>query len=201
MSQLLPYEQSIAEKLGQRQIPDMADLIWARIEEQLDTDMPADSGPGKTPPAPPTSGYIKGLGFLVVFAAIIVTFLLVRKPSPHQQEAKPPAVPAAPASAGDTSGAPVVVPHSNQPVRIPGHSPGLNVHLNDTISNALPQLNKPDSTVQPARDTAGKPPPQVLLPVPDTVSIAPLQPPPKKPRGVRMSNPDYRIVPGKDSSK
>lgn len=46
MNQLTTYEQLIADKLQQLPVPDMADAIWARIEQRLDVEMPEDpSGP------------------------------------------------------------------------------------------------------------------------------------------------------------
>jgi len=42
MNHLTTYEQLVAEKLQQLPVPDMADAIWARIEQQLDVDMPED---------------------------------------------------------------------------------------------------------------------------------------------------------------
>ncbi|TDO27039.1 hypothetical protein [Sediminibacterium goheungense] len=46
MNQLTTYEQLIADKLQQLPVPDMADAIWASIEQRLDVEMPEDpSGP------------------------------------------------------------------------------------------------------------------------------------------------------------
>jgi hypothetical protein len=74
MNQPLPYEITIAEKLEQLTVPDMVDAIWARIEKQLDAELPEDDGPGE-PPASPKSG--PGLGFFggLIFTGIILFVL------------------------------------------------------------------------------------------------------------------------------
>ena len=46
MDQRLPYEQLIGAKLQSLSIPDMEDMIWARVKAQLDIDMPTDDGDG-----------------------------------------------------------------------------------------------------------------------------------------------------------
>ena len=46
MDQRLPYEQLIGAKLQGLSIPDMEDMIWARVKAQLDIDMPTDDGDG-----------------------------------------------------------------------------------------------------------------------------------------------------------
>lgn len=81
MNHLTTYEQLVAEKLQQLPVPDMADAIWARIEQQLDVEMPVDK------PGDATDGYhslpgfkFPGNGILYIFlAAIVVTLFLVNK--------------------------------------------------------------------------------------------------------------------------
>lgn len=40
------YEQLIAQKLQEMDVPDQANSIWATIEQQLSIEMPTDSGSG-----------------------------------------------------------------------------------------------------------------------------------------------------------
>ncbi|MGZ5247199.1 MAG: hypothetical protein ACXWV5_09155, partial [Flavitalea sp.] len=59
MNQLKAYEITIKGKLEAIPLPDMEDAIWARIEAQLDTDMPTDdgnNGPFDSPSGPLTLG-------------------------------------------------------------------------------------------------------------------------------------------------
>jgi hypothetical protein len=77
LSQLLPYEQSIADKLSHAGIPDMADDIWASIEEGLGPDGPPDDFGGNDP----VSGSPVGAGWttwsgLSVFMGVMVTIFL-----------------------------------------------------------------------------------------------------------------------------
>src|SRR5215213_10042078 len=84
MNQKTTYEVTITSKLDQLPIPDLREAIWARIEGELDTDMPDDDG-GDTPPSSPRGGkaWQYALPSLVV---IIVTLFLIR---PNQQNSKP----------------------------------------------------------------------------------------------------------------
>jgi hypothetical protein len=201
LNQLQPYEQTIAEKLEQRLIPDMADLIWARIEEQLDTDMPTNNGPDQAPPASPSSGLTKGLGFFMIFTAIVVIFLLVRKPSTAPEQTQPSLAPAAPAGIVDSTGTPPDIPKMDQPIK-KGNTPqsGTNLNSSDSASN-IPFLNEQDNTIIPI-DTTTKSPPLLLPPALDSAIRPPVQVPPqtKKQKGVRLTNPDYRIVPKRNDS-
>ena len=44
MKEKRAYEHIISGKLEALPVPDMEDIIWARIETRLDTDMPTDDG-------------------------------------------------------------------------------------------------------------------------------------------------------------
>jgi hypothetical protein len=91
MDQRLRYEQLISEKLESLPIPDMADAIWARIEAQLDIDLPTDEGGGTTPDAPSGPGMM-GWGLSVVIIALITAFLINKnKPDLKDSNTKLPA--------------------------------------------------------------------------------------------------------------
>jgi hypothetical protein len=86
MDQRLSYEQLIAGKLQSIPVPDMADAIWARVEAQLDIDMPTDDG-GSAPQSPPSGPGIIGWGLSVFVVVLISLFLLYKnnsKTSPIQ---------------------------------------------------------------------------------------------------------------------
>ena len=85
MNQKKAYEQTIAVKLEAIPLPDMADAIWARIENQLDIDMPTDDGGGNsTPDAPSGFGWIGG-SVLFVFAVALVSFFIINNNNKNKQ--------------------------------------------------------------------------------------------------------------------
>jgi hypothetical protein len=78
---ILPYEQLLADKVQQVPVPDMADSIWAAIEQELDKGTPGDDG-GNQPSSPKGGGgsplpglyaYITGG---IVIGAILLTYVL-----------------------------------------------------------------------------------------------------------------------------
>lgn len=69
MNQLTTYEQLIADKLQQLPVPDMADAIWASIEQRLDVEMPED------PSGPSSSGNHSLPGFQFPGRIILYCFL------------------------------------------------------------------------------------------------------------------------------
>ncbi|HEX2606857.1 MAG TPA: hypothetical protein VHK91_05735, partial [Flavisolibacter sp.] len=89
------YEQTITSKLEALPVPDMADAIWARIEAQLDLDMPTDDG-GGNPSSPSGGGWAgKASLFAVIAAIVIVYFLRSRTEHPDTFDPAPAAVPGA----------------------------------------------------------------------------------------------------------
>jgi hypothetical protein len=71
------YEALIAGKLEQLPVPDMADAIWARIEQQLDVDMPVND---QTPPSGGNAGLrFPGTIFSVFLIALVSVVLLWKK--------------------------------------------------------------------------------------------------------------------------
>ena len=72
------YEQIITGKLNALPLPDMADAIWSRIEDQLDIDMPEDDGGGNDP-APPSGGSWPGRAGLFAFITAFITIFLIYK--------------------------------------------------------------------------------------------------------------------------
>ena len=124
MNQKATYELTITEKLEQLTAPDMVDAIWARIELQLDIDLPTDDGP-TNPPAPPTSGPRTWInrGFIIAAVAIVLIYLFNNRKQTISSNDQP------------TITAPVTTPNNNEsPVR--NNSPGAN------NANA-PQNNSP----------------------------------------------------------
>jgi hypothetical protein len=203
MNQKATYELTITEKLEQLTAPDMVDAIWARIEAQLDIDLPTDEGPAN-PPASPTSGPRTWLnrGFIIAAVAIVLIYLFNNRKQAITSNDQP------------TINAPVTTPSNNDnPVR--NNSPGTKNAIAPQNNNSAPTtsstiLSVDSNAIAPVTgpallqpDTAAKTnatpvftPPVVTAPknnVPDST---------KKGRGVKgITDADYKIVPKKDSSK
>lgn len=140
MNQPLPYEIAIAEKLEQLSVPDMVDAIWARIEKQLDAELPEDDGPGE-PPASPGSG--PGWSFLggSLFTGIIVWVLLnFYHPAPLPEPA--PVSTAVPETILPDQ--PIIHPPESPPKKTNHQSPGI-----FAAPPTVPSENKPDATASP----------------------------------------------------
>lgn len=204
MNQKATYELTITEKLEQLTAPDMVDAIWARIEAQLDIDLPTDDG-STNPPAAPTSGPRKWInrGFIIAAVAIVLIYLFNNRQQTISSNDQP------------TITAPVTTPNNkDNPVRnnSPGTSnvvaPQNNTSAPTNSSAVLPvdsnaiapvtgpvQLPPDSNAVQTNVSTVFNPPlvtPQKNTP-PDST---------KKSRGVKgITDSDYKIVPKKDSSK
>ena len=194
MNEKLPYEQLMAEKLAALPVPDMADAIWARIEAQLDLDMPADDGGGSNSPAPPTGGS-NLLGHIGVFIGIvaIITILFINKNSKEKSLQPALNIPATEVTVTDS-----VPPDETPPLQ--------NTLPSTTKENAVPApfIAAPDSALSnPVVITtpdsvvgSNVPAPQVNAPAAIPV-VRDTQP--KRKRGVPLDDADYRIVPKKDS--
>lgn len=198
MNERATYELTIAEKLEQLKAPQLVDSIWARIEAQLDLDMPTDDGPSN-PPAPPTAGPGKWIGGSLL--GLILLFFLYQFINDKQQTA-PANQPLIESPASNSTTEQTAQPPPNT-TPVPAQQPVKNKVINNGV------INKPDSSssntlqqplVLPAQDNAAgnenvlPQAPQINLPpnpAPDTTT--------KKSRGVKgINNDDYRIVPKKD---
>ena len=80
MNQKAIYEITIAKKLEQLSVPDVVDAIWAKIETQLDIDLPTDDGPSN-PPSNPTAGGGTWIvpGIFLAVTALVATFFFNNK--------------------------------------------------------------------------------------------------------------------------
>ncbi len=198
MNEKPAYEQLITDKLNTLPVPDMADAIWARIEAQLDIDLPGGDGGGNSP-APQAPGGGSGLpGSVGVFFGIVVLviFFFIYKNNPPNNESPTINLPA-------TVTAP---PDSAPPDKLP---PEQEMSLPATLQNekektpvlpAMPDSALVGTVTAPALDSAvvhnvpaAQPPLVTAAPEKkDTVAS-------RKRRGVPLSDSDYRIVPKKDS--
>ncbi len=188
MDQKAAYEITITEKLEQLNVPDMVDAIWARIESQLDIDMPPDDAPagGQSPSG---GGSWRIAGMIVFVAALVATLYFTnRKPTNNNPE-KVIESPATISNPDNTLDKPP--PRTITPVR--QFAP---VTDQDALTNS-PLLV--DSSIDRAPD-------QQLIMAPDSPPVAPPIFFPgdtagKKRRGVQgITDDDYRIVPKKKDS-
>lgn len=196
MDQKAIYEITVTEKLEQLTVPDMADAIWARIENQLDIDMPTDDGPSQPPGRPSWSS---GFGLSVIFIAALISiiyFVNVKPDANKNDSTVAPETPAIISAPGNENGRPPPLPNTIIP-----SSP--TVRQNDSVNlfpgNAVTTLiDSSIGTGQTIVDSAkGVPvdlkPPVVNPPAVDSTA--------KKSRGVKgIQDGDYRIVPVKKDS-
>lgn len=186
------YELIIAQKLQELPVPDMADAIWARIEQQLDLDLPTDDG-GSPAPSSPINGWIGGsiLG-LFLLALILVLY-------PKKQESPTP-------SENNTFPTNRIEPRSADPNKVVmGKPTGKQTNIGQ--SGTTPPVDQPvGNTLSPDSNLLVNPMPAPDIPQVSTVNIAKTSPPqdsvtPKRTRGVTgISDSDYRVVPkGRDS--
>lgn len=200
MSNRATYELTIARKLDEIPLPDLADAIWARIEHQLDQDMPDDNGGNGTggPSVPGgRTGWIPGVSGFALLLVVACFFFVFRndpsrqilhqemvQPSPVQpftQETTTPELPLVNDKEASTisAEAPVVPP-----------APDSTTSRPDTISlqSFVPAV--PDSAATVIIQT----------PAPATADSVSVKGKPKT-RGVTGISPgDYRIVPARKDS-
>lgn len=198
MDQRLPYEQLISAKLQGLSIPDMEDMIWARVKAQLDIDMPTDDGDGDGgddgPQSPAAPAPIRW-GLTVMIIALVAAFLFFKNKTTitDNNPALPIITQPAAQPSNEATGPPASDPIPTPPPLIPqltptpvGSSvdttsvqPDLAIPVTTGIDSA--NINKPDSIFAQAE------PPPVKT---DTI------PPKKKGKGVSgLKDDDYRIVP------
>ena len=193
MDQRLSYEQLIAGKLHSIPIPDMADAIWARVEAQLDIDLPTGDG-GSAPQSPSSGPGIIGWGLSVFVVVLISLFLLYKNNSktspihnsatPNQQINEPVEKNADPPEQD--------VREIRRSITTTGQAPVDNATIKQDSVGANPiVINTPLKVDSVTRDIVQTP---VVSSSPkDTIATG------KKKKGVSgLSESDYRIVPKKD---
>lgn len=196
MNQKAAYELTITEKLEQLTVPDMVDAIWARIETQLDIDMPPDQGPGEPPHSPLTGGGF-WIGSLFIAALIATIYFITNKSNTNSNQQNPEdsiKIINSPINTIDRS--PPLPGTQSSSTASPGQNNSIPVIINND-STITPALN--DSIVNTVSDSIGNDlaiDAQPLTQQPDTTSK-------KKSRGVKgIKDSDYRIEPvKKDSTK
>ncbi len=195
MNERKVYEQTIKSKLEAIPLPDMEDAIWARIETQLDIDMPSDNSGGDAPsPNNPSGfGWIGGAG-IIIFVVALITIFINKNKTNTEPTPTPTEISIAPRDTVTPSVTPITNREDDPIVVKPSNR--LGVLPIDTGNGSTPNLVSP--FVAPVvNDTtptvSGVPVPNI--PLPDTTA------PKKKGRGVQgINDNDYRIVPAKRDS-
>ncbi len=199
MDPRLQYEQQIAGKLESLPVPDLQDIIWARVKATLDMDLPSDDDGGGTDPSPKPGPRIIGWGlsvFLIAFFSLY--FLLKKNTKPGPLPASTP-VHSSPFTntPSQAEGPPGKLPVQNQDrfLSAPQVQPGNEdtILLNATPAQASVGVipNDTISISQPGNDLAG------IVNVPELKKDSVI---PKKKRGVSLKDEDYRIVPKKEDN-
>ena len=191
MNKQMTYEITIKKKLENIPVPDLSEMIWARIENELDTD-PGDSSDNNPPsPSSPTGGIILG-GTALLFIMALTFYFLTKKPNDIPQIDKVQTT--------------LPVQNNNQP-----NSPGTNANVQpntspgnikqENIADTNMQVEIPFTSQSIVNDSIVKTEivqgNEIPLTLPKTMDTIPV----KKTRGVtNISNDDYKIVPKNDSS-
>jgi hypothetical protein len=201
VSNITPYETLIAQKAEQLVVPDMADSVWASIEQQMDGGISPDEGndpSGNPTPPKGLTGLGKGLYLFATMAVAGTSFFILTNKEKHPQESVPeqriiqPVQPntstqdsnhqttASPVDKKITPSLPKVVqPNSTNTINIPDIVP-LNA---DSLTSIITPFVIPD-TMTAKKDN--------LPPAIDSTTTNP--PPGKKTKGVKgISNDDYKI--------
>ena len=192
MNKQMTYEITIKKKLENLPVPDLSEMIWARIENELDTD-PGDSSDNNPPsPSSPTGGIILG-GTALLFIMALTFYFLTKKPNEIPQVDKVQTT--------------LPVQNNNQV-----NSPGTNANVQtntrpgnikqENIADTSTQVEIPFTSQSIINDSIVKTEiaqgNEIPLTLPKTMDTIPV----KKTRGVtNISNDDYKIVPKNDSSR
>lgn len=206
MNQLTTYEQLVAEKLQQLPVPDMADAIWARIEQQLDVEMPVDQ-PGDSHDGNsslPGFRFPGSIIFYIFFAALVSVIFYLNRPDQHKET---PTIPLS---------NPITVPTAEDQLPKTNPSPTrqaetiytdkADLPLDHIIENTATEKEQPVITNQVVEakenETVKK---QEIPPLIETVqkkTTASIQDSvPRKIRGVKgITSNDYRIAPVRKDS-
>ena len=195
MNNKMAYEQIIASKLEALPLPDMADAIWARVEAQLDLDMPTGEPGGDAPNFPTGGFFIGGIGIIVL--AFLLTYFSTTNNNQN--------------SASPTNNHPITAPQSieSKSTKPPEPNGANSTPATNTANAVITSFTAPTTDsgallpqpfVAAADSALAAPPlltatPAVVTPKADTLRAG------KKQRGVQgISDDDYRIVPKKDSA-
>ncbi len=206
MNHLTTYEQLVANKLQQLPVPDMADAIWVRIEQQLDVEMPVgkpgDYNNGNS--SLPGFQFPGNIIFYIFFAALVSIVFYLNRPGQYTETSVEPSsktttVPtaddrsqkkyASPLKQGETiytDKADLSVDPVEEDIVTEKEQPFI---INQTVEEKENEVVKKQE-VPPLIEAVQK---KTTAPVQDSI--------PKKTRGVKgITSNDYRIAPVRKDS-
>lgn len=209
MNQPATYEQLIAAKLQELSAPAKIDAIWARIEQQLDVEMPTDEpGSSNTGGSSNPGFYFPGSKLLYVFLAAAAGIYFLARPYAIQNQASE-----------TNSNNHFKLTDTGKTIKNTGQLPGREIIFtdkadmpdskkkdqSDAIIPAAADEAQPEITVQEPESMMMQP--AVSLPI--TTDIKKQVPPvittdsiPKKGRGVKgITTNDYKIAPVKKDNQ
>ena len=190
MNKQMTYEITIKNKLEGIPVPDLSEMIWARIENELDAD-PGDSGDNNPPsPSSPTGGIILG-GTALLFIMALTFYFLNKKPNDIPKIEK----------------VQTTLPVQNNQPNLPGTNDNVQPYIKpdnnitENVSGTRAPVEVPVTSQTAVNDSMPVPDivrgNEIPITLPKTMDTIP----PKKTRGVSgITNDDYKIVPKKNSS-
>jgi hypothetical protein len=207
MNNRTTYEQLIADKLQQLPIPDMADAIWARIEQQLNVEMPVDDqGPNNTPGSSSPGFRFPGNTMLYIFIAALTTIYFLSK-SFVTKQGKDQTSTEVYLDQTDSTNANIKEELSNDTHAIKSRDDKADISVPEAMLNVQQEPVKKEVGVNATEEATTtnaiieKPMPQI-----QTQNFKPLVSqntdtiPTKKGRGVKLNPNEYRIAPVKKDS-
>ena len=191
MNKQMTYEITIKKKLENIPVPDLSEMIWARIESELDND-PGDI-PDKDPTSPssPAGGIMLGGTALIFIIALFFYFLNDKTNDIPKVEKVQTTLPVQNVQSklpeANSNAQSEIKQENKKQENIAG------THLQEENSVPLSPTIVNDSIPEPGVVSKN----ENLLILPKTMDTLA----PKKTRGVTgISNDDYKIVPKRDSS-
>lgn len=206
MNHLTTYEQLVADKLQQLPVPDMADAIWARIERQLDVEMPVDkSGDHNNGNSSlPGFQFPGNIVFYIFLAALVSIIFYFNRPGQYketsiQPSSKTTTVPAA----DDPAQKKYILPEKRSEI---DYTDKADIPVAPVKEDVVTEKEQPlilNQAVEAKENEVVKK--QELPPLIEAVqkkTTAPVQDSvPKKTRGVKgITSNDYRIAPVRKDS-
>jgi hypothetical protein len=202
MNQPTTYEQLIAAKLQELSAPAKIDAIWARIEQQLDVEMPTDeSGSTDTGASSHPGFFFPGNKFLYIFLVAVAGIYFLTRPYTIQNEASE-----------TNAQQPFEIKDSVNSLKGPAKNADSEVIFTDKADMSIqdPALSKDSTPVvvaepEPAANFTKEPEPVIQSPVSAAINETKKLPTPiitdttpKKGKGVKGINlSDYKIAPVK----
>lgn len=206
MNQPTTYEQLIAAKLQELSAPAKIDAIWARIEQQLDVEMPTDeSGPTDTGALSHPGFFSPGNKFLYIFLAAVVGIYFLTRTDAIQNE--PPI---------NNSQLPFEIIDSTAGLKDPIKNRDNEVIFTDKADMPVNDLGVSNDSIMtpiekpaPAEIVTKEPAPSIPPPVSTSIHETKKPPAPtvtdtssKKGKGIKGLNlSDYKIVPVKKDNQ